>query len=159
MTFSVQRSMWHGFMGRLNYTYSHALDTSSNGGILPFQATFSQVSVLDQINPNCLRCQNYSNADYDIRHNITGNYVYQMPFHSSNRLVDAAVGGWTCPEQFISTPDSRSAFWIPVISLTSGWQQWSRGVVLAQPITAVQSCTSPNVACYSRSIRANKTRR
>ena len=151
VTFSVQRSMWHGFTGRLNYSYSHALDTSSNGGILPFQATFSQVSVLDQINPNCLRCQNYSNADYDIRHNLTGNYVYQMPFHSSNRLVDAAVGGWTVsgtvyfhtgfPFSLLDTSDFLNEV---------GGNNGAGGVVLAQPITAVrQSCTSPNVACYT----------
>jgi carboxypeptidase family protein len=151
VTFSVQRSMWHGFMGRLNYSYSHALDTSSNGGILPFQATFSQVSVLDQINPNCLRCQNYSNSDYDLRHNITGNYVYQMPFHSSNRLLDAAVGGWTVsgtvyfhtgfPFSLLDTSDFLNEV---------GGNNGAGGVVLAQPITAVrQSCTSPNVACYT----------
>jgi len=151
VTFSVQRSLWHGFMGRLNYSYSHALDTSSNGGILPFQATFSQVSVLDQINPNCLRCQNYSSSDYDIRHNITGNYVYQMPFHSSNRLVDAAVGGWTIsgtvyfhtgfPFSLLDTSDFLNEV---------GGNNGAGGVVLAQPITAVrQSCTSPNVACYT----------
>ncbi len=94
ITLSVQENMWHGFMGRFNYTYSHALDDVSNGGVLPYQITASQTSILTQINPNCLRCQNYSNSDYDLRHNITANYLYQMPFHSENRLMDAALGGW-----------------------------------------------------------------
>src|SRR6202161_3965896 len=94
VTVSVQQNSWHGFTGRLNYTYSHALDDISNGGVLPYQITFSQVSLLTQIDPSCLRCLNYSNSDYDLRHNLTGNYLYQLPFHSENRLVDATLGGW-----------------------------------------------------------------
>jgi hypothetical protein len=150
VTFSVQRNMWHGLMGRLNYSYGHALDTSSNGGILPFQDTFSQISVQDQINPNCLRCQNYSNADYDIRHNITANYLYQLPFHYSNRLVDAAVGGWTVS----GTVYFHTGFPFSLLDSSDFLNQvagnnGSGGVVLAQPVTAVQqSCTSPNAPCY-----------
>ncbi|MGB8542771.1 MAG: carboxypeptidase-like regulatory domain-containing protein [Candidatus Acidiferrales bacterium] len=149
ITLSVQENMWHGFMGRFNYTYSHALDDVSNGGILPFAAFIPQVTT--QLNPLCLRCNNYSNADYDLRHNITANYLYQMPFHSENRLVDAALGGWTVsgtiyyhtgfPFSLEDAGDFNSE-----IAGNFG----AGGVVLAQPITPVQnSCTSPNVQCYS----------
>jgi hypothetical protein len=118
---------------------------------LPFQATFSQVSVLNQINPTCLRCQNYADSDYDVRHNITGNYLYQMPFHSENRLVDAALGGWIMS----GTVYFHTGF--PFTLLDSGdffgevaGNNGTNGAVLAQPITPVQqSCTSPNVPCYT----------
>ena len=105
----------------------------------------------DQINPNCLRCQNYSNADYDIRHNLTGNYLYQMPFHSSNRLVDAAVGGWIVSGTvYFHTGFPFSLLDNSDFSNEVAGNNGSGGVVLAQPITAVQqSCTKPNVACYT----------
>ena len=151
ITLSVQENMWHGFMGRFNYTYSHALDDVSNGGVLPYQITASQISILTQINPSCLRCQNYSNSDYDLRHNITANYLYQIPFHSENRLMDAALGGWIMsgtvyfhtgfPYSLLDAGDFNSEL---------AGNNGSSGVLLAQPITAVaNSCTSPGVSCYT----------
>ncbi len=151
ITLSVQENMWHGFMGRFNYSYSHALDLVSNGGVLPYQDTFSQVSIESQINPQCLRCNNYSNADYDLRHNITANYLYQMPFHSENRLVDTALGGWIMS----GTIYFHTGFPFSLVDSGDFNQQLAgsngiAGTLLAQPITAVQnSCQSPGVQCYS----------
>jgi hypothetical protein len=151
ITVSVQQNNWHGLMGRLNYSYSHALDLVSNGGVLPYQITFSQTSIESQINPTCLRCSNYSNADYDLRHNLTGNYLYQMPFHSENRLVDTALGGWIVsgtvyfhtgfPFSLVDSGDFNGQL--------AGFNGIG-GTLLAQPITPVQnSCQNPGVQCYS----------
>jgi len=91
ITFSLQQNTWHGLSGRINYTYSHALDDISNGGTLePYNPADS---LFFQISPNNLRL-NYGNADYDIRHVMTGNYVWQIPVRSENRLLNAAIGGW-----------------------------------------------------------------
>ncbi|MGB2629124.1 MAG: carboxypeptidase regulatory-like domain-containing protein [Candidatus Acidiferrum sp.] len=90
LTVSLQENSWHGLSGRVNYTLSHALDESSNGGILPFSIFYS---VLSQINPAGIQ-GNYASADYDARHQISGSYVYVLPFKSSNHLLDAVVGGW-----------------------------------------------------------------
>jgi hypothetical protein len=151
ITVSVQENPWHGFMGRFNYTYSHALDLVSNGGVIPFQITSSQTSIETQINPLCLRCNNYSNADYDLHHNITANYLYQMPFRSKNRLVDTALGGWIIS----GTVYFHTGFPFSLIDASDFDQQLAGtngilGTLLAQPITPVQhSCTSPGVQCYS----------
>jgi hypothetical protein len=90
ITFSIQENVWHGLSGRLNYTYSHSLDDMSNGGVLPFNAL---ASVATQVDPYNLSAQ-YASSDYDARHQISGSYVYQLPFKSENRLVNAVVGGW-----------------------------------------------------------------
>ncbi len=151
ITLSVQQNSWHGFTGRFNYSYSHALDLVSNGGVLPYQITFSQTSIESQINPNCLRCNNYSNADYDLRHNITANYLYQMPFHSENRLVDTALGGWIVS----GTIYFHTGFPFSLVDSGDFDGQLAGfngigGTLLAQPITPVQnSCQSPGVQCYS----------
>jgi Carboxypeptidase regulatory-like domain/TonB-dependent Receptor Plug Domain len=153
LSLSVQQNSWHGFMGRLSYSYSHSLDLTSNGGVLPFQATFSQVSTLNQINPTCLRCQNYASSDYDVRHNITGNYLYQMPFHSENRLVDTALGGWIVS----GTVYYHTGFPFNLLDSADFFNEvagnnGANGAILAQPITAVpQSCTSPKAPCYTLS--------
>jgi hypothetical protein len=90
VTFSIQENQWHGLSGRLNYTYSHALDEFSNLPEEPFSVI---TSILTQINPNNLRSQ-YASGDNDARHQISGSYIYQLPFKSEQRLVNAAIGGW-----------------------------------------------------------------
>ena len=90
LTVSIQENTWHGLSGRFSYTYSHALDESSNGGVLPFSIFYS---VLGQIDPFNLRA-NYASADYDARHQLSASYVYELPFKSGNRLFNAAIGGW-----------------------------------------------------------------
>ncbi len=90
LTLSIQENSWHGLSGRFNYTYSHAMDESSNGGVLPWGI---YTSVLGQINPYNLR-DNYASADYDARHQLSASYIYALPFKSSNRLLNTAIGGW-----------------------------------------------------------------
>jgi Carboxypeptidase regulatory-like domain len=71
-----------------NYTWSHALDEISNGGILGF-GQFG-ANYLTPVNPNNLK-QNYGNADYDTRQNITASYVYMLPYFGGPKLL---TDGW-----------------------------------------------------------------
>lgn len=103
LTMSFTRRMAKGFMGSVNYTYSHALDDISNGGMLAFSL---DDSYLYQFNPAGLRAQNYSNADYDVRHAMSANYVWDLPFKSSNGLLNQVVEGWTISGTFFA----RSAY-------------------------------------------------
>jgi len=70
---------------QLNYAYSHALDTTSNGGFDAFG-----VNSAGQINPYDLT-QNYGNADYDTRHYISANYAITVPHYHGFRSV---IGDW-----------------------------------------------------------------
>jgi hypothetical protein len=90
LTLSIQSNPWHGLTGRFNYTYSHALDEVSNAGYLPF-STINSIET--QINPYNLR-DNYASADYDARHQLSGSYIYELPFKSGNRLLNTVAGGW-----------------------------------------------------------------
>jgi hypothetical protein len=96
VTVSLQENGWHGLSGRFNYSYSHSLDTSSNGGILPFSVI---TSVLTQINPFNINAD-YASSDYDARHTISADYVYEIPIKSENRMLNYAVGGWTVSGTF-----------------------------------------------------------
>jgi hypothetical protein len=75
-------------MINFNYSWSHALDEISNGGILGF-GTFGS-NFLSPANPNNLK-QNYGNADYDVRQNFTASYVYTMPYYGGPKLL---TDGW-----------------------------------------------------------------
>jgi len=77
---------------RANYTLSHCLDEVSNGGLL----SFSTQGILSPLPGELAR--NYSNCDYDVRHNVSGYGLYQIPFHSSHALLQQALGGWAFSE-------------------------------------------------------------
>lgn len=99
LTASVTRQLTYGFSGRLNYTYSHATDDVSNGGISPYSINDS---LLGQLNPGGLGINNYSNADYDVRHNLTASYVWDVPLKSSNGLLNQVIGGWSLSGTFFA---------------------------------------------------------
>jgi hypothetical protein len=77
-----------GLTLRGNYTYSHCIDEVSNGGLL----AFSSLGILSPL-PGDLR-KEYGNCDYDVRHNLSAFGIYEIPFHSSHRLLREALGGW-----------------------------------------------------------------
>ena len=70
---------------QVNYAYSHALDEISNGGFDAFGG-----NPVNPFNPYDLH-QNYGNADYDIRHYVSGNYVFNLPRFGGPALL---TGGW-----------------------------------------------------------------
>jgi len=92
VTGTLTRRFTAGFTGTFNYTWSHAIDDVSNGGVLPY--SFND-SFLNQIDPNSLRHLNYGNADYDVRHDISANYVWELPFKASGHLMNKVVSGWS----------------------------------------------------------------
>ena len=95
VTATVTERATKGFQGSLSYTFSHATDDVSNGGLLPFNLSETGGSQLVQLAPQGLGLENYSNADYDIRHNLVANYVWDLPFKSSSGIVNEIIGGWS----------------------------------------------------------------
>jgi len=82
----------HGVTGQVSYTYSHSLDLVSNGGV---NQGFLGNSLAGQATPNlAVQNLNYASSDYDIRHNLVGDLVYEEPMKFSNKLLDGVAGGW-----------------------------------------------------------------
>ncbi len=86
---SLAKQFSHGVTAHFNYTWSHAIDEVSNGGIFTYGD-----SLLGQINPFSLRANNYGNADYDIRHNFNADFTYAPIFHTGHHLMDQVIDGW-----------------------------------------------------------------
>jgi len=83
----------HGATGQLSYTYGHSLDIISNGGE---GLGFNAGAVSNQLTPSLgYGNLNYSNSDYDIRHNIVGDVVYDEPFKFNNLIANNLLGGWS----------------------------------------------------------------
>jgi len=81
LTVSLQRRMSAGLTFGLNYTWSHALDDVSNGGVVnePFGIFQTDANISFPQNPFNIR-GNYGNADYDVRHYLSANLVLTDSF-------------------------------------------------------------------------------
>ena len=64
------------------------MDTVSNGGFLQF----SSAGILSPIPGDLARDR--GPCDYDVRQNLTANYVYQLPWKVQNPVLALAINGW-----------------------------------------------------------------
>jgi len=91
VSFEQRLTEWGGGMVQVNYTYGHALDEVSNGGVSVF-------TTADPVYPQDARNirQSYGPAEYDTRHSLTGNFVWAIPFKQALRGhgPDSLVNGW-----------------------------------------------------------------
>jgi hypothetical protein len=107
----------HGLQGQINYTWSHCLDEVSNGGFLQF----SSGAILSPLPGELAR--NHGPCDYDIRHNLTAQYVYQLPVKVQSHALGYALNGWQL---------SGSVFWhsgVPFSVLSTPYSANGNGIV------------------------------
>jgi hypothetical protein len=98
VTASFSEKAMHGLQFSIAYTYSHALDSMSNGGVLPYSFNDSLGAAS---NPFNLKTLNYSNGDNDVRHNVNVNYVWQIPTHYQG-VMNQVLGGWILSGTFFA---------------------------------------------------------
>jgi Carboxypeptidase regulatory-like domain len=93
MVVSVEQrfTRWGSGFFEVNYTYGHALDEVSNGGLSYFT---TGGSIFPQ-DANNLR-GSYGAAEYDARHSVTGNFLWEVPFKEAFRGhgPDSLLKGW-----------------------------------------------------------------
>jgi hypothetical protein len=86
---SLQRAFRNGFLLGTQYMWSHAFDEGSLGG------GESQ----ERQNAQCRSCE-YASTNQDIRHTLTVNWVYELPFGTERRYLRESgalhhiFGGW-----------------------------------------------------------------
>jgi hypothetical protein len=153
VSFQFRRAFSFGFQGEVSYTWSHALDTiSNNGSGEPFEFC-SGCSFTSLPNPNILAA--YGNADYDVRHNMTADFVWDMPWRPGNRWIRNILGNWTVASKFFwrtGTPYSIIDTVTP--GLVAGANVPSGQAILATALGPLPTSCSPsavNTACYTLS--------
>jgi hypothetical protein len=113
----VTKRLGHGLQGQINYARSRCRDTVSNGGFLQFSAG----GILSPLPGELAR--DYGPCDYDIRHNLNGQYVYQLPIKIRNQQLAWALNGWQI---------SGTMFWhsgVPFSVLSTPYSANGNGIV------------------------------
>jgi hypothetical protein len=114
---TAMKRLGHGLQGQVNYTWSHCLDTVSNGGFLQFSAG----GILSPLPGELTR--DYGPCDYDIRHNLNAQYVYQLPIKVRNHQLAPVLNGWQI---------SGTLFWhsgVPFSVLSTPYAANGNGIV------------------------------
>lgn len=126
-TVSVRERLGTKLTMDFNYTLSHSLDDASG---LQTSGGYGAAFIL-----NPLRQRDwYADSDFDIRHIINVNAVWQLPvgrgqwlFSGANGLTNALVGGWQL----------------------SGIYRWNSGLPFSAPYDDVRWATNWNVQSYN----------
>jgi hypothetical protein len=132
---TAEERLTRGVELRANYTWSHCLDTVSNGGFL----SFSSAGILSPL-PGALRRQ-YGSCDYDVRHNINASFLYQLPWKARHPWMSALIQGWQV---------SGTVFWrsgLPFTTLSAAYTANGNGI--AQGSGPQFASTVPGVPLYA----------
>jgi hypothetical protein len=146
LSVSLVRRFSHGFSGTLNYNYSHSLDDVSNGGLYQYNLNNAANSFRIQLDPTSLKRINYGNSDYDFRHSLSANYIYDLPFKMGNHLVNDVIGGWSIAGTFFFKSGEPFSVYNTGTRATNLVNS-SGGGVLADFTGGSRTCSNSAVTC------------
>ena len=134
-TLTVRQRLGRSLTMDFNYTLSHSFDDASG---LQTSTGYGEAFILNPIRQR----DNYSVSDFDTRHIINGNAVWELPFGRGKsfasgvgRLADALVGGWQL----------------------SGIFRWNSGIPISAPYDDARWATNWNAQSSSVRIRDVET--
>lgn len=131
LSFSLRQRLGETLTFDLNYTLSESFDNVSG---LQTGSSYGSQFLLNPLRPD----DNYAYSDFDARHVINANFIFQVPigrdkklFGGMNRIADAFVGGWQL----------------------AGIVRWNSGLPISSPFDAAQWATNWNVQSNGTQIR------
>jgi hypothetical protein len=117
-----------------NYTLSHSFDIAS--GLEPSGSTIGGAALI--LNPLDLKV-NRASSDFDVRHLINANYIYNLPFGKGRKLLS----------NLSSVPNFILGGW-----QTTGIFRWNTGLPSGDPFDDGRWATNWNVQSNARQIRS-----
>ena len=130
-TFSVRQRLGTTLSWDFNYTWSKSFDDASG---LQTGDSYGSQFILNPLRQH----YNYSVSDFDTRHSINANFIFEIPFgkgrkwfNGSNRWADGVIGGWQL----------------------AGIVRWNSGLPIFSPFDAAQWATNWNA--QSSGVRVN----
>ena len=138
-TLSLRQRLGETLTYDINYTLSKSMDNASG---LQTDGSYDSQFILNALRPD----DNYSVSDFDTRHVVNANFIFQAPvgrgrayFSDLHPVADVFLGGWQM----------------------SGVYRWNSGLPLSTPFDAAQWATNWNVqsnGTRTREVDANVVR-
>ena len=128
----LEKRTSHGLGFLATYTWAHALDDTSDAGGLSTAIGDRNMALIPYT-------QEYTNSPYDVRHRVTLNGNYQLPFGrgrsflNTSRWADEAFGGWSTSLTFAA--QTGIPFTVsPSISTANGGS--ARAILVGDPFAS-----------------------
>ena len=93
----LKKQFSNGLQFDFNYTYSHSIDWASDAERIGFNSGTGPGGIINAWDPNQMK----ASSDFDLRHQVNANWVWQMPFGRGRTFdsdiskgLDALIGGW-----------------------------------------------------------------
>jgi len=142
----VEKRYSHGLSFLATYTWSHALDDSSDAA-----GNFGAVG--DRNLALIPYRDEYTNSVYDVRHRFTINGNYELPigrgklFLRNSRLADETVGGWSASMTWVA--QTGTPFGVSPNISTAGP---ARAYILGNPYAGggTPNATNPGITCPAK---------
>ncbi|HEX8180425.1 MAG TPA: carboxypeptidase-like regulatory domain-containing protein [Pyrinomonadaceae bacterium] len=120
---SVRERLGRSLTFDFNYTLAHSLDNASG---LQVSGAYGSAFIVNPLDPD----QNYASSDFDIRHVVNANWLWELPigrgrrfFNGMNRVANGILGGWQM----------------------TGIFRWNSGEIAFEPVEADRWATNWNV--------------
>lgn len=127
----IEKRASHGLSFLATYTYAHALDDTSDAGGLSTAVGDRNMALIPYT-------EEYTNSPYDVRHRITLNGNYQLPFGKGRTFLnksqwqDEIVGGWSTSLTFATQTGTPFTVY-PSISTANGGG--ARAILVGDPFS------------------------
>ena len=145
----LEKRASHGLSFLATYTLAHSLTDDSDAGGL-------ETAVGDRNMALIPYTQEYANSPYDVRHRVTLNGNYQLPFGKNkaflnkSRWEDEIVGGWSTSLTFAAQTGTPFSVGTSNISTANGGS--ARTIQIRNPFTPGGSPdpSNPNINCPTK---------
>lgn len=143
----IEKRMSNGLNFMASYVWSHSLDDASEplGGDVGYR------------DPNMIPIrQDYSNSNWDVRHRVTFNGFYQLPFGVGRRfmtrpgLTDKLLGGWAANVAF--QIETGQPFSVGVANMTPVSGGAKNAIMIRDPFApgGTPDPSNPSITCATK---------
>ncbi len=129
-TFSLRQRLGDTLTYDFNYTWSKSFDNASG---LQTGGSYGSQFLFNPLRPD----DNYAYSDFDVRHSINANFIFQVPFgrgkkffSGMNSVTDAFLGGWQIAGIFRFNTGLPVGVPIDAAQWATNWNAQSNGVRL-----------------------------
>ncbi len=147
----------------INYTFSKSFDNASG---LQTSGTYGSSFILNPLRAD----DNYAVSDFDVRHVVNANFIFQLPFGKGkkfmsnlNSVADAFLGGWQMTGVFRYNTGLPASTPFDAAQWATNWNVQSNGVrtrpVKATAVRSTANLFADPVAAYNsfRNARPGET--